>query len=240
VPKSRSRGFEAEILWQPIDNLQIIGTYAYIDASIQEGTAVDVVDPTAVQPGAQPILSFAQCLATPTSCAVDNFTNGLANNGRVRYQSLAGSHLPNAPRNKFAISANYTWDFEPGSLTGSVSYAWRDNAYGGLFKRWYYVAPRWDQVDARFLWKSASEKYEIIGYVKNVFDTIGYDQGATAERLAGTYSTLYGTQPVAGLTCAPISPAGSGGSTACVQGIRKTFYTTPPRTFGIELRYKFF
>ena len=240
VPKSRSRGFEAEILWQPIENLQIIGTYAYIDAKIQEGTAVDGVDPTAVQPGAQPVNTFAECIATPSLCAVDNFTNGLPNNGRVRYQSLAGSDLPNAPRNKFAIAANYTWNFDPGSLTGSISYAWRDHAYGGLFKRWYYEAPRWDQVDARFLWKSANNKYEFIGYVKNIFDTVGYDQGATAGRVAGTFSTLYGKQPVAGLTCSPISPAGSGGSVPCVQGIRKTFYTNPPRTYGIELRYKFY
>jgi hypothetical protein len=32
----------------------------------------------------------------------------------------------------------------------------------------------------------------------------------------------------------------AGGVMNCIQGIRKTFYTTPPRTFGIELRYKFF
>ncbi len=240
VPKSRSRGFEAEILWQPIENLQIIGTYAYIDAKVTKGTAVDDADPTAIQPGAQPVLTFAQCLATPASCATDNATNGLPNNGRVRYQSIAGGDLPNAPRNKFAVSANYTWNFDPGSLTGSISYAWRDHSYGAVFKRWYYQAPRWDQVDARFLWKSADNKYEFIGYVKNIFDTIGYDQGATAERLSGVYSTVYGKQPVAGLTCSPIAPAASGNSTACVQGIRKTFYTTPPRTYGIELRYKFY
>jgi iron complex outermembrane recepter protein len=236
VPKSRSRGFEAEILWQPIDNLQIIATYAYIDAKIREGAAVDGVDPTAVQPGAQPVLTFAQCVGNP-ACSVDNFTNGLANNGFVREQSLKGSDLPNAPRNKFALAANYTWDFDAGSLTANLSYAWRDNAYGGLFKRWYYTAPKWDQVDARALWRSADEKYEFIAYVKNVFDNIGYDQGATAERLAGGYSSVYGAQPVAGLTCAPI--AGAAGTVNCVQGIRKTFYTTPPRTFGVELRYKF-
>lgn len=238
VPKSRSRGFEAEILWQPIDNLQIVGTYAYIDAKIREGTAVDSVDPTATQPGAQPVLTFAQCAATPSACAVDDFTNGLPNAGFVRYQSLAGSSLPNAPRNKFAVSANYTLNFDPGSLTASLSYAWRDHAYGGLFKRWYYRAPRWDQVDARLLWKSTDDKYEFIGFVKNIFDTVGYDQGATAERLAGRYSSIYGAQPVAGLTCAPTRSAGA--TVNCVQGIRKTLYVTPPRTYGVELRYKFY
>ena len=236
VPKSRSRGFEAEILWQPIENLQIIGTYAYIDAKIRNGAAVDGVDPTAIQPGAQPLLTFAQCVGNQ-ACAVDNPTSGLANNGVIREQSLKGSDLPNAPRNKLAIAANYTWLFDAGNLTANISYSWRDNAYGGLFKRWYYEAPSWDQVDARVLWKSADNKYEFIGYVKNIFDTIGYDQGATAERLAGGYSSVYGKQPVAGLTCSP--NAGAAGTINCVQGIRKTLYTTPPRTYGVELRYKF-
>jgi iron complex outermembrane receptor protein len=237
VPKARSRGFEAEILWQPLQNLQIIGTYAYIDAKIREGAAVDGVDRTAIQPGAQPLLTFAQC-AGNAACAVDDFTAGLPNNGFIREQSLKGGDLPNAPRHKFAIAANYTWEFEPGSLTANISYAWRDKAYGGLFKRWYYEAPSWDQVDARVLWKSDDDKYEFIGYVKNIFDTIGYDQGATAERLHGGYSSVYGAQPVAGLTCSPV--AGAAGTVNCVQGIRKTFYVTPPRTYGVELRYKFF
>lgn len=236
APKSRSRGFEAEVLWQPIENLQIVGTYAYIDAKIREGTAVDAVDPTAVQPGARPLLSFAQC-ANNAACAVDNFTNGLANNGLIREQDLKGGDLPNAPRHKFAIAANYTWMFDAGSLTGNLSYAWRDKAYGGLFKRWYYEAPSWDQVDARALWRSADDKYEFIAYVKNIFDTIGYDQGATAERLEGGFSSVYGAQPVSGLTCSPV--AGAAGTINCVQGIRKNFFVNPPRTYGMELRYKF-
>jgi iron complex outermembrane receptor protein len=242
VPKSRSQGFEAETTWQPIDNLQLIFNYSYIDAQVREGTAVDIADPTATQAGAQPIHTFAQCQALVAAgtqgsdCANDAPTAGLANGGFIRAQSLAGGDLPNAPRNKVAVAANYTWITSAGSLTGTVSYAWRDKTYGAIFKRWYYEAPAWDQWDARFLWRDKDDKYEIIGYVKNIFDKIGYDQGATAERLSGGFSSLYGPAP-AGLTCSPVVATGT---VSCVQGIRKTFYTTPPRTYGIELRYKFF
>ena len=40
------------------------------------------------------------------------------------------------------------------------------------------------------------------------------------------------------IACNPA--AGQLGTIYCIQGIRKTFYVTPPRTYGLELRYKFF
>jgi iron complex outermembrane recepter protein len=251
TPKSRSQGLEFEVVWQPINNLQIIGQYSYIDAEIKEGFAVDTVDPTAVQEGAQPIHTIAQCMAggpaVAGDCVVDAPTAGLPNGGFQRIQSLKGNDLPNAPRNKVAIAANYTWELgAAGSVTANVSYSWRDNAYGTLFQRWYTKAPTWDQTDARILWRSEDSKYEFIAFVKNIFDDIGYDQGATAERLNGAFSNIPGRPPPAGLTCSPVitglgnPAAGQLGTVNCVQGIRKTFFTTPPRTYGIELRYKFF
>lgn len=243
TPKSRSQGFELETLWQPIDNLQVIFNYSFIDATIREGQAVDTTDPTAAQPGSKPLVTQQQCQTTPGRCVVDDPTNGLPGGGFQRIQDLAGNSLPNAPRNKLALAANYTWTFDAGSLTGNITYAWRDKTYGTIFSRWYTEAPAWDQWDIRALWNSADGKYQVIGYVKNVLDELGYDQGATSERLAGSFSNIYGPSP-AGLTCSPVVTGAAGGANVgtvnCVQGIRKTFYTTPPRTFGIELRYKFF
>jgi len=241
TPKSRSQGFEVETVWQPIQDLQLIFNYSFIDAQITEGQAVDTADPTATQPGALPLRSMAQCAAGGSAvagdCVVDAPTDGLPGLGFQRVQSLAGQALPNAPRNKVAVAANYTWHFDPGSLTANISYAWRDQTYGALFKRWYNEAPSWDQWDARATWSSTKGKYQIIAYIKNILDEIGYDQGAVGARLSGNYSNLYGPAP-AGLTCSPVVTGGV--NVNCVQGIRKTLYTTPPRTFGIELRYSFF
>jgi len=139
------------------------------------------------------------------------------------------------------VAANYTWRLNSGSITGNVSWSWRDKAYGTLFTRWYNEAPSWDQWDARALWKDSNDKYEVIAYIKNIFNKTGYDQGATSELLNGAISAVYAPQvaalPAGQLTCSPVV---AGGVLNCVQGIRKTFFTTPPRTYGIEFRYKFF
>ncbi len=249
TPKSRSQGFELETIWQPIQDLQLIFNYSLIDAKVVRGQAVDLTDPTATQPGAKPIHTIAQCqaggAAVANDCAVDDPTNGLPGGGFQRLQNLAGNNLPNAPHNKVAVAGNYTWHLASGDFTGSVSYSWRDKAYGTVFTRWYTEAPTWDQWDARALWSSKDKHYEFIAYVKNIFDKIGYDQGATSSRVNGAFSNLlYGPNP-AGLTCSPI-PTGVGslaggqlGTVNCVQGIQKTYYTTPPRTFGVEFRYKY-
>jgi iron complex outermembrane recepter protein len=241
VPKSRSEGFELEALWQPIDDLQLILDYSYNSTRIVDGHAVDLTDPTAAQPGAKPLHSLAQCTAGGATvagdCAIDDPTNGLPGGGFQRQQDVSGNDLPNAPRNKVAVAANYTWRLNAGSLTANVSYSWRDKAFGNIFTRWYTQAPSWDQWDARALWKDNNDRYEIIAFVKNIFNKTGYDQGATAELLNGAISAVYAGNLPAGLTCSPVI---AGGVVNCVQGIRKTFYTTPPRTYGVELRYKFF
>ena len=71
------------------------------------------------------------------------------------------------------------------------------------------------------VWTDAAKRYKIIAYGKNLTDNIGYDAGATGERDAGNIKAADGT----------ITPV--------IQGIRKTFSVTPPRTYGIELQYKF-
>jgi iron complex outermembrane receptor protein len=214
VPKAISKGFEAEINWNPIDNLRINASYSYDDAYIKEASGlVDPTDPTAIAPGARPVgLNQAQCAAQPLLCVADVYT-GQFQQG----QNLKGNALPQAPKNKVAINALYTLDFNPGSLTGSVSYFWRDVQYGSIFQRYYNRSPSWDQVDLRLTWKDAKDRYNIIGYVKNVFNDLGYYEGATSTRIAGRLATGAPT----------------------VLGIASTYPLTPPRTYGVELQYRF-
>ena len=220
IPKSVSQGFELESIWQPIDHLQVLFNYSYLDAHIKKGSGVvDPADPTAVAPGAKPTAAGGTCTAAQAGC--DVFTGTFS-----RGQDLSGGNLPNAPKNKVAVNVNYTLDFQPGSLIGSVSYIWRDKQYGSIFNRSYYQAPSYSQVDARVTWKDKDNKYSVIAFVKNIFDDLGYEGGATASRRAG-FVPAY-TQGLPGIGPVPVN-----------QGIASTYFLTPPRTYGLELQYRF-
>jgi iron complex outermembrane receptor protein len=210
VPKSVSTGIEFEGNWSPITDLLLTFTYSYDYSAFETGCSltapaaktlcvVDTNDPNAVAPGANPV---------PGQPA------------GTRNQSVKGNELPNAPPNKLAFNAAYTWHFEPGSLTLSGSYVWRDKQDGTFFERYYDEAPAWDDFDVRALWKGPNDKYEIIGYVKNIFNSLQYETGATAGGQLGTNSSV---------------------TTAALGLDPESVYTlAPPRTYGVEFRYKFF
>jgi iron complex outermembrane recepter protein len=148
-------------------------------------------DPLAIEPGSQPIA------------------------GAGGLQTVKGDPLPNAPENKFAIDLAYTWHFTPGSLTLSGDYYYRGQQNGSLFNTVFDRAPSWDGVDLRGLWKGPNDKYEIIAYVKNVFNSLQYTTGAAAAYLQGNATSIAGNEV-------------------------QSFELNPPRTFGVEMRYKFF
>ncbi len=236
IPESVTQGIEIETIWQPIDHLQVLFNYSYLDAHITSASGVvDPADPAALDPKARPVISTAACQAavgTPGACSPDIFTTGVPGGGFQRGQNLSGSNLPNAPKNKVSLNVNYTWVMEQGSLTPSVSYVWRDKQYGSIFNRSYYQAPSYDQWDARATWKSDDKKYSVIAFVRNIGNSVGYEGGGGAGRRAGTIPA-YVTGTI---------PAGGSATTAIpiLQGIGTSYTITPPRTYGIELQYRFF
>jgi iron complex outermembrane receptor protein len=199
VPKSRSDGIEFEGTWAPIGHLTFLLSYSYNDTKILSSCSaaagdclVDINDPLAQAPGAQPVVGGAQ--------------------------SVKGQRLPQAPKNKIAINGTYAFNFDAGSLILSASWVWRDKQWGTIFTRDYNMAPSWSQTDLRATWKGANDKYEIIGFVKNAFDQIGYTAASTGTRLTAPAAT----------------------STLLYTGTVATYGLIPPRTYGVELHYRFF
>ncbi|MBS0360724.1 MAG: TonB-dependent receptor [Proteobacteria bacterium] len=131
-------------------------------------------------------------------------------------QNLKGAKLPESPPNKFSANALYSWNFEPGKLILSASYIWKDSTYGSLFNRPYALAPSYDIANFRATFKDAKGRYDLIAFVNNAFDRQGYDrQTGSLLRAAGV--------PTAGTSEAIISNLG----------------LIPPRTYGVEVRYRF-
>jgi len=206
IPKSISDGFELSVLWTPVEHLNLSFVYGFDHTSIQTscnlataiGCYIDTEDPLAIATGAKPIGP------SPTPGSI--------------YQTVKGDELPQAPENKIAFNATYTFTFDPGDLILSGSYIWKDKSYAAIFDRQYTEAPSWNQVDVRATWSGNHDRYEVVLYVKNLFNTLGYD--AAADVAAG-----------GGYILNPI-----GGSSA-TQAFG--YDLTPPRLYGIELHYKF-
>ncbi|WP_411287392.1 TonB-dependent receptor, partial [Phenylobacterium sp.] len=188
------KGFELETTWQPIDGLQILANYSYLDAQVEKGCCFqDPDDPLAIQPGA---------IRAPIQPSLTSIN-----------QDLKGATLPSSTPHRVTVNANYTWRFDPGRLTGSVTYVWRDDTYYSLFNRYYSRAKAFETVDARVLFSDRDDRYTVIGYVKNIFD---------AEGLAG----------ISGARLNQPFPATQG-------RINQTLNLIAPRTYGLELQYRF-
>jgi iron complex outermembrane receptor protein len=221
VPKANSTGIEIESTWTPVRDLLLTLSYSLDYTSVLTGCSgtvtggvltpskgslctIDTNDPAAVQRGAKPYPGQVY--------------NATSNPGI--FQSIKGNPLPDAPRNKIAVTGSYTWHFDPGAFTLSATYVWRDVQDGAQFNRPYDNAPSWDDFDLRAVWVGPHDKYEISGYVKNVFNTAQYTNGVTGAGLLGTASSF----------------------TTAARGLDEVnvYALAPPRTFGVELRYKFF
>ena len=226
IPSAVSDGVELQMIWTPIRHLNLNFTYAFDDTFINsacspdpanpttgKGTCFeDVIDPLGVQKGAKPVgTGVPASPGWPFSIGPAGVQAAI---GANVVQSVKGNALPQAPKNKIALNANYTWEFEPGNFTLSGTYVWKDKSYAGVFTRTYYEAPAWNQVDLRGTWSGNHDRYEIIFYVRNLFNTLGYDAAGGA---TGGYS---------GNTANPLNPL-------------TAYDLTPPRTYGVEVHYKF-
>ena len=198
LDKAKSYGIELEGSWNVFRGFQLSGNYAYANSRIESCCYYDSADPTATRPGAQ-----------PTTTVV----------GTRVFQSLNGEQLPQVPRHRFAVIGTYSLDMGPGTVTLAGTYSWRDRQYTSVFNRAYYQVPSFGQADARLTWTGASGGYRIIGFVKNIFDTVGYD----------------------GVSGTP----GSGVATAYALAIDPRFSVNysrgilPPRTYGMQVQLRF-
>ena len=130
-------------------------------------------------------------------------------------QNILGAELPEAPPNKVTVNGQYALNFDPGKLTLSATYTWKDQTYGSIFNRAGSLAPAYSTVNLRAIFDDAKDRYSIILFVDNVANTIGYDN-VTETRLGGSTSLASPN---------PIEVIGEG--------------LTAPRTFGAEFQVRF-
>jgi iron complex outermembrane recepter protein len=178
IPAVREYGLELEGVWKPIDPLTFNLEYSYLNSRVTSMTVngkldcvVDPEDPFAANPGAP---------GANIPCAANNTAT-------AHPQDLVGSELPEAPPNKVTVNGQYVFNFEPGNLTLSASYIWKDQTYGSIFNRPLNLAPSYSNVNLRATWDSADKRYTIVAFVSNLFSSLGYDN-VTETRIGGAAS----------------------------------------------------
>jgi len=215
-PKAESTGIEVESVWTPTRDLIFTLSYSFDYTSLLTGCSGSVVLGTFV-PTARSVCVTNTADPDGTGPGARDVNEAVA----PGLQSVKGSPLPNAPRNKIAVTGAYTWRFDPGNLTFAVTYVWRDTQLGNtVFNAPYNIAPSWSDVDLRATWSGDHDRYEVIGYVRNLFNDLEYTVGGG------------GTGQI-------------GNATAGFNPATRLYYIdsleiTQPRTFGVEVRYKFF
>ncbi len=167
MPKVQTTGFEVESVWNPIDDLTIRATYAWLKPEITEsGFYVNNLCTPPTQPAGPDQPASCPAVGSPTAA-----------------QSVEGNILPQSPENKVAFNVSYMFNFEDGStLMPSVSYYWRDSFTTSIFNDPLTFTPDYAQTDARLIWNDADGYLTVIGFVRNAFDDEGYDAASAFRR----------------------------------------------------------
>jgi iron complex outermembrane receptor protein len=154
-----------------------------------------------------------QCIqdtADPEALAPGANTTGCGSFG-AGFQNLTGQSLPESPRNKVTATALYRIPVGPGDLTLSGAFIYKSGEYNSPFNRSYNYAPSYTQLNLRATFNDTAKHYTVIVFMDNVANTLGYDAA----------------------TGILISAPGPN------QIIDKLISLTAPRTFGVELQYRF-
>lgn len=107
-------------------------------------------------------------------------------------EDITGNRLPAASRHKVAVSGLYDIPVGEGEdrIFLAANYVYRSDAYYSVFESPISRAPGWDQVDARVTYVRPGDGLTLIAYVRNLFDTLGYD-GASSTGAGSNYRQLY-------------------------------------------------
>jgi iron complex outermembrane receptor protein len=207
IPLVHDYGFELSSSWRPTDALSFNLTYSYLSAKVSNGGACleDTVDPQAVLPGASIPLGAGGCYANAAGLAAARAAGAVA-------QSVKGETIPAATPNKVAFNTLYTLSFDPGKLTLSGTLIWKDATYYDIFNRPYALAPSYTTVNLRATWTAANGRYNVIAFMNNVFNSLGYD---------GAGGVQEGTPAVGG-----------------TGDILSTPTLVAPREFGLQFQYR--
>jgi len=174
-------GVELEALWAPVESLEFMLNYAYLNTEITGAPfLLDNTDPTGVAPGAR----------------------RATNVGANWNQNVIGNALPQTPEHKVTFGTTYTYSFDSGATLSAVGlYTYTDSMQATIFNNPIYTSPAWENVDFRLIFNDADNAFTVIGFVKNALDEVGYQSstGGTPTAVGSRRTVLLNYPRTAGV-----------------------------------------
>ena len=183
--KARSYGAEAELIWQPVDALQIGATFAYLNAKYTEyrdvpapfGTTILVNDAAALTPTVVNGVTIApagqrRLFAPGYKCGLVAGTGGAGQPAAAYGCDISGNSIPYSPEFTGAVYASYEIDLgSAGTLTPYASINFSSSFFGQPFNSILEKQDAFNKIDLRLTW-AYNENVSIQGFVTNVTDKV--------------------------------------------------------------------
>jgi iron complex outermembrane recepter protein len=179
--KARSYGLEAELIWQPVNALQIGATFSYLNAKYTEynnvpapfGTSILVADASALTPTVVNGVTIApagqrRLFAPGYNCGLVAGTGGTGQPAAAYGCDVSGNSIPYSPEYSGAIFGSYDIDLgSAGTLTPYAALNFSGSFFGQPFNSILEKQKAFSKLDLRLTW-AYNDKISIQGFVTNV------------------------------------------------------------------------
>jgi iron complex outermembrane recepter protein len=181
--KARSYGAEAELIWRPVNALQVGATFAYLNAKYTEysnvpapfGTSITVADATALTPtlvnGVQIAAAGQRRIFAPGyNCGLVPGTGGTGQPGVAFGCDLKGNSIPYSPTFTGSVYASYDIDLGgAGILTPYAAINFSSSFFGQPFNSILEKQGAFSKIDLRLTW-AYNDNVSLQGFVTNLLD----------------------------------------------------------------------
>jgi iron complex outermembrane receptor protein len=179
--KARSYGAEAELIWQPVNALQIGATFSYLNAKYTEyrdvpapfGTTILVADATQLNPTIVNGVTIApagqrRLFAPGYNCGLVAGTGGTGQPAAAYGCDISGNSIPYSPEYSGAIFGSYDIDLgSAGKLTPYAALNFSGSFFGQPFNSILEKQKAFSKLDLRLTW-AYNDNISIQGFVTNV------------------------------------------------------------------------
>lgn len=109
---------------------------------------------------------------------------------------LSGNELPNAPKYKFSVGAQYTADFDNGwsmLLRGDLNFT--SGTFSRTFNRPIDRIPAYEIVNAQIQFNAPDDRFFIRGFVQNLFDSDAITGQYVTDPSSGLFTNIFTLEP---------------------------------------------